>query len=270
MIITSMHIAPTPTANQANASTSAVVEQGSLFNKIVDTETRVRAAEAWSNSLNNWVIGLGVAYLVITAAFVAASLMAIPAGNKLRADEKSLSELRIEQERQRTLQLWKDVAPREISDQSGMLQALRPFRGTKFAIFALADVEASQTGEQIYAVLGDVPWELVKAEKTIDDIRFMNGVLIQTGDVTDRALNGAADTLAAELERNNIKTIRIAYNENDVRVYGLPPEPIVLIKVGFKPFPQPPGGLEPTPIEKGTTMRGNRRRFPASGVSPNK
>ncbi len=90
------------------------------------------------------------------------------------------------------------MAPREIADQSGMLRALRPFAGTKVAIFALADVEASQTGEQIYAVLGDVPWALVKAEKTSDDSRFMNGVLIQTG-MGSRRVSDAADALAAEI-----------------------------------------------------------------------
>src|ERR1051326_845339 len=105
MIMTNMQVQPTPAANQADRSMSSnSSEQGSLYNRIVDIEAKILTEEAWSNGLNWWTIRLGILYMVVTLAFVIVSLLAIPAGNKLRADEKTLSGLLIEQEKQRTFQ----------------------------------------------------------------------------------------------------------------------------------------------------------------------
>src|SRR6266571_2589902 len=103
IIMTNTHAQPTPAANHASlsiSSNSSVDEQSAvLFNRIVDTEARVREDEEWSNRLNWWTIRLGVLYMVVTVPFVVFSLLAIPASNKLRADEKTLSGLLIEQEK---------------------------------------------------------------------------------------------------------------------------------------------------------------------------
>lgn len=261
MIMMNVQADANPTPNQARASVES--SEQSLPNKIKEMEGEVVKDQARSSGLNEWTILLGVMYVAISAAFVAVSLAAIPANGRLQKDEKTLSGLLIEQERQRTLQLWKDVAPREIADQSGMVAALKPFAGVKFVLVSLADVETVHTAEQIYASLTQANWvEARPPEKTLDDSRFMDDVLIQN-QAADRMTTNAADTLMAQLERNNVRGRRVPYNENDAQIYGFGEQPVVLIKVGFKSFPQPPGRPEPAAIgRQQLQMRGNRRKFP--------
>lgn len=187
------------------------------------------------------------------ASGVAAAATGYFAGEKMAKEVADARREQAEAERR----LREAFSPREIADQRVMIESLKQFEGMKFVLVSLTDVEIVRTAEQIYAVLGDARWQLVRGEKTTDGSRFMDGILVQTS-LEDRRADEAADMLVAQLINNKIQAARVPYNEIDVRLYGLSPD-AVLVKVGFKPSPLRSNETEE---RKGDIrMRGNRRAF---------
>lgn len=208
-----------------------------------------------------FVLGGAVYLLSMRVSFEQKSELKRMDANNIEARRQLENARREQAEAERRLR--EAFAPREIKDQWTMIGTLKSFRGTRFILLSLPDAEITHTAEQIYAVLGDAEWQLVRASKMSDDGRFMDGVFVQADGRSEQSTLDAARALVGQLNANDVEAHFVPSNELDEIKYGLTLN-TVLVKVGFKPFKQPADENAP----EGIRMRGNRRKLPEVQEQP--